>query len=396
MATDLRRPPAALDPLTFEQFYERHQREIYRYVLQDVGNRADAEEVTQTAFLDAFRALRRGHEPEQPRAWMYGIARNAARRRYRTQSRRPREVELGPSVVESAASEDESPFMGAVRAAFASLRPNHRDVVFLREVEGLSYAEIGTRLGLSQPAVETLLFRARRALREALEAEGVAPAVSGRDPRRSLGLAAVPAFLGKLADRAQHILAPELATKAAGAVTAVALSTGMVIGTKAAVEAYGSPAPPVREAAGAPATGRESTPSLWVEPQTAPARGAVPAASAETRNGVRGDSKRTDGKGEDGSRPDPGSQDGGAASGGASETQAGGGESAPPGGGAAVATPSVTVPSVTVTAPVSTPVGVPSVTTPEVEVPSLEVEVPDVGDTVEETEEETVGGLLGG
>jgi RNA polymerase sigma factor (sigma-70 family) len=395
MATDLRRPSAALDPLTFEHFYERHQREIYRYVLQDVGNRADAEEVTQTAFLEAFRALRRGHEPEQPRAWMYGIARNAARRRYRTQSRRPREVELAPSVVERAAAEDEGPFVGAVRAAFASLRPNHRDVVFLREVEGLSYAEIGKRLGLSQSAVETLLFRARRALREALEAEGVAPAVSGRRPVRNLGLAAVPAFLGKLADRAQHILAPEVATKAAGAVTAVALSTGMVIGTKAAIEAYAGPAPPVREAVAAPASDLPSTAPRWVEPGTAPTRPAAPRAAAGTRERSPGDSKGKGGKDERGTRSSPGSKDGGMESSGASGTQAGSGESGSAGGGAVVSTPSVTIPSATVTAPISTPVDVPSVTTPAVEVPGLEVEVPDVGATVEETIDETVDGLLG-
>ena len=132
MATDLRRPPAVLDSRSFDGFYRRHLGEIYRFVLQDVGNRADAEEVTQTAFLDAFRALRRGHEPEMPRAWMYGIARNAARRRFRTQSRRPREVELDPAVVEGLADAEESPWTGAVRSAFASLRPSHRDVLFLR------------------------------------------------------------------------------------------------------------------------------------------------------------------------------------------------------------------------------------------------------------------------
>src|SRR5215210_6938377 len=100
MATDLRRPPAVLDSGSFDGFYRRHLGEIYRFVLQDVGNRAEAEEVTQTAFLDAFRALRRGHEPEMPRAWMYGIARNATRRRYRTLSRRPREVELDAATID--------------------------------------------------------------------------------------------------------------------------------------------------------------------------------------------------------------------------------------------------------------------------------------------------------
>jgi RNA polymerase sigma factor (sigma-70 family) len=233
MATDLRRRHAALDPGSFEPFYRRHMGEIYRYVLRDVGNRADAEEVTQAAFLDAYRALRRGHEPEQPRAWMYGIARNAARRRYRTQSRRPREVELQADLADRLVEADEAQRLDTIRAALEGLRPSHREVVFLREVEGLSYREIARRMGLSLAAVETLLFRARRSLRALLEAEGFRPATQGSRARGVRGLLVLPAFFTRLTDRAQQLFATELTAKAAGAATAVALGTGVVVGTQA-------------------------------------------------------------------------------------------------------------------------------------------------------------------
>ncbi|HYM64404.1 MAG TPA: RNA polymerase sigma factor, partial [Gaiellaceae bacterium] len=160
---------------SFERLYRRHLPEVYRFVLRDVGNRADAEEVTQSAFLDAYRALRRGHAPEKPRAWLFGIAKNATRRRYRTLSRRPCEVELEHEVAESMADE-ERPHLDELRDVIGSLRPAHQQVLFLREIEGLSYVEIANRMDLSHAAVETLLFRARRSLRELLEAEGIRPA----------------------------------------------------------------------------------------------------------------------------------------------------------------------------------------------------------------------------
>ncbi len=369
MATDLRRSPALLDPGSFESFYQRHQREIYRFVLHDVGNRADAEEVTQTAFLDAFRALRRGHEPEQPRAWMYGIARNAARRRYRTQSRRPHEVELAAELADAIPNGEEAQWVDTVRAAFVELKPSHREVVFLREVEGLSYSEIATRMELSQSAVETLLFRARRALRELLEAEGVGPAVTTVQPKAKslLGLALVPAFVGRLADRAQQILGPELATKAAGAVTAVALSAGMAAGTRsAAVDppvAFRDAPQAVTSVAIPPASAQERPEPQLVPDRAAPVDKAHPKRdkSSRGREGKRNGSDRPHGQ-------SAGGQGGeGAATSGSTNPAAP--VASVGGNGAAVGAPAVTVPTV------EPPVEVPAIE-PPVEAPSAPVEIP--------------------
>jgi RNA polymerase sigma-70 factor, ECF subfamily len=154
---------------TFDQLYRRHRADVYRFVLRDVRNPAEAEDVTQTAFLNAYRALLRGDAPEKPRAWLFTIAQNVARRRFRARSTRPQEVELDPDTL--VAPEPEGLPASEIREALFRLRPSHRDVIVLREILGLSYAEVAERLDLSVPAVETLLFRARRALREELTGE---------------------------------------------------------------------------------------------------------------------------------------------------------------------------------------------------------------------------------
>jgi RNA polymerase sigma factor (sigma-70 family) len=152
----------------FERLYRRHVHEVYRYVLAVLRNQADAEDATQATFLSAYRAFIRGEEPLKPRNWLLKIAHNECRQRFRAMARRPKEVQwdervAAPGVDETVPTADE------IRTALAHLSFNQRSALVMRELEGRSYAEIGTILGLSLSAVETLLFRARRALREQLE-----------------------------------------------------------------------------------------------------------------------------------------------------------------------------------------------------------------------------------
>ena len=75
----------------FERLYTRHVHDVYRYVLAVLRNPADAEDVTQATFLNAYRAFRRGDRPELPRNWLLRIAHNECRQRFRMLSRRPKE-----------------------------------------------------------------------------------------------------------------------------------------------------------------------------------------------------------------------------------------------------------------------------------------------------------------
>ena len=181
---------------SFERLYRRHRRDVYGAVLRDVRDPDEAEDVTQIAFLNAFRALRRGEEPEKPRAWLVAIARNVVRRRYRAFATRPREVLLDPDAAPDL-SELDGPSAGEIAAAIRRLPPNQRAVILLREIQGLSYAEIATELDLSLAAVETLIFRARGNLAGELELSDHTPSTRERLARRLRGWLALPG-LGKL------------------------------------------------------------------------------------------------------------------------------------------------------------------------------------------------------
>jgi RNA polymerase sigma-70 factor, ECF subfamily len=153
---------------SFERLYRRYVGDVYRYAFAVCRNAADAEDITQTTFLNAYRASQAGQQPRSPKNWLLAIAHNVMRQRFRQASRRPDEVELGDAV--AAALPDEEGYRAEdIRRALGELAFNQRAALVMRELEGRSYGEIAEILSLSVSAVETLIFRARRALREQLE-----------------------------------------------------------------------------------------------------------------------------------------------------------------------------------------------------------------------------------
>ena len=179
---------------SFERLYRKHAGDVYRYALVVLRNQADAEDVTQTTFLNAYRAMEKGERPRSPENWLIAIAHNVCRQRFRQSQRRPTEVvyedELAETIVEEDALSAED-----IRRALGHLAFNQRSALVMRELEGRSYQEIAEILGLSLSAVETLIFRARRALREQLE-EGItcheaefaiSRQLDGRLPRKEKG-----------------------------------------------------------------------------------------------------------------------------------------------------------------------------------------------------------------
>jgi RNA polymerase sigma factor (sigma-70 family) len=149
----------------FEQLYRRYVKDVYHYALALLRNPADAEDVTQTTFLNAYRAYQRGDEIRKPQNWLIKIAHNVARSRYSRISRRVKEVPLEEHVDQLALPEDEKPNVEGVLHALGRLPFNQRAALIMRELEGRSYTEIADTLGVSVSAVETLIFRARRSLR---------------------------------------------------------------------------------------------------------------------------------------------------------------------------------------------------------------------------------------
>jgi RNA polymerase sigma factor (sigma-70 family) len=153
----------------FERLYRRYVADVYRYVLAVLQNEADAEDAAQTAFLHAYRAYERGERAEKPLNWLIAIAHNVCRQRFRESARRPRLVELEEDSFAARETDDEAPRAEEIRRALGFLAFNQRAALVMRELQGRSYDEIGRILGVSNSAVETLLFRARRAMREQLE-----------------------------------------------------------------------------------------------------------------------------------------------------------------------------------------------------------------------------------
>src|SRR6266542_65544 len=150
----------------FERMYRKHASDVYRYALAVLRDAGDAEDVTQTTFLNAFRAMQRGERPLKTKSWLLAIAHNVCRQRFRNAARRPQQLSF-----------------------------NQRSALVMRELEGRSYKEIGEILALPVSAVETLLFRARRALREQIETsitcneaeEMLSRQLDGRLPRSERG-----------------------------------------------------------------------------------------------------------------------------------------------------------------------------------------------------------------
>lgn len=152
-----------------DDLYRRHRGEIYRYALAVLGNHADAEDVTQTTFLKAYRSLEQGVRPRKPSNWLLTIASNTIKQRFRQEQTRPRQVELDERTAQAGTEDDEGPSVGELLVALSKIPPQQRQAIVLREFEGRSYAEIAGILSVTTTALETLLFRARRSLAEELE-----------------------------------------------------------------------------------------------------------------------------------------------------------------------------------------------------------------------------------
>jgi RNA polymerase sigma factor (sigma-70 family) len=146
-----------------DRLYRKHADEVLRYALLVLRSRTDAEDITQTVFLRALRAIERGEQVRTPRNWLIKITHNECRRLLATRKLHielPDEIAVEP--VEQGRAEE-------LKLAMEALPAHQRQALVMRELEGRTYAEIAGMLDVSVSAVETLIFRARRALREQIE-----------------------------------------------------------------------------------------------------------------------------------------------------------------------------------------------------------------------------------
>ena len=162
-----------------EALLERHEARLYRFARRLCRHREDAEDVLQESLLAAARGLPGFRGASSIGTWLYTIARSFCIKKRRRSVFAPTEVSLDTEasaaargVPDPARRPDEeleaSRLEAALERAIAGLDRAYREVLLLRDVEGLSSAEVARVTGLSVAAVKTRLHRARGRLREAL------------------------------------------------------------------------------------------------------------------------------------------------------------------------------------------------------------------------------------
>ena len=187
------------DTDAFELLVAAYEKTVYNVALQMTGNREDAQDLTQEAFFKAYNSLSSFRGESKFSSWLYRIVSNLCLDFKRRQGRRPSasltvEDDEGETLQLDIADESQSPEVllerkltrDAVRRGLAELPDEQRQILLLREIQGLSYDEIADAMGLEPGTVKSRIFRARKKLCAFLLKDGNIPdSISSRNPRGS-------------------------------------------------------------------------------------------------------------------------------------------------------------------------------------------------------------------
>ncbi len=174
------------DERAFEALVEQNQGRIYNLALRMTGNPDDALELCQEAFLNAWKGLGKFQGDSSFATWLYRLTSNVCIDFLRREKRRAalsmtvslddeeeaRQAELPDERYAPHAEAERRERRDVLRAGLAALSDEHRRVLILRELEGLSYSEIAQVLGLEEGTVKSRIARARLALRNYLKKQG--------------------------------------------------------------------------------------------------------------------------------------------------------------------------------------------------------------------------------
>ena len=155
----------------FNQLIDRYAGQLFRLAFSLVGNTADAEDVVQETLVGAFGHMGKFQARSTVRTWLTRILLRQAARHHRKRSRRIQTLPTAALDDEAASGRTPAEATAArldVRRALEMLSPKHRQVVVLREFEGMSYDEMADAMGVPRGTIESRLFRARQALKALL------------------------------------------------------------------------------------------------------------------------------------------------------------------------------------------------------------------------------------
>jgi RNA polymerase sigma-70 factor (ECF subfamily) len=161
------------DVEAYSELVRRYHAPCVRFAFRMLGNREDAEDAVQEAFIRAYRALGRYRERDMFRSWLYRIVSNQCRTTAKVRRRLETRFQSQEAVAlhaDPAAEPREELVQDALMRALADLEPLLREAFLLKHVEGLAYEEMTQVTGASIPALKMRVKRARDVLRPRLEA----------------------------------------------------------------------------------------------------------------------------------------------------------------------------------------------------------------------------------
>ncbi|MCB9558595.1 MAG: RNA polymerase sigma factor [Deltaproteobacteria bacterium] len=157
-----------------EALLSAHQARIYRFGLQLCRRPEDAEDVTQETLLALARSIRDFREESSLSTWLYSVARRSCRKRQQKSARAeeqtdPAELDVADETQRSPESDIELKRKGReIDRVLSALPSSSREILLLRDVEGLTTSEVAQVVGISEAAVKSRLHRARSRLRNEL------------------------------------------------------------------------------------------------------------------------------------------------------------------------------------------------------------------------------------
>lgn len=162
------------DAIAFRAIVERHHRGMHALAVRMLDDRAEADDIVQEAFARAYCRLAQFDPRYRLSTWLYRIVLNLCRDHLKSARRRERPAEV--EVALAAADQPDQQLLAArrvarVRRAIATLRPAYREILALKDLAELSYAEIHDITGVPVTALKIRAIRAREKLRVALRAE---------------------------------------------------------------------------------------------------------------------------------------------------------------------------------------------------------------------------------
>ena len=167
------------DPQAFEELVEETHRRVFTLAYRLVGDRHEAEDVAQDAYLKVFRSIRGFRGEASFDTWLYRIVSNTAITHLRRRGRfgdLAKEADEIVQLPEPGAAADPVD-RDEVHRALAALPAAQRSVLMLKDVYGFSCAEIGEQMGLSEGAVKVRLHRARKRLKDLVYGPAEEPAL---------------------------------------------------------------------------------------------------------------------------------------------------------------------------------------------------------------------------